>query len=138
MGVVGVRRLKVRHGRVVVVNPGSLGWLTAGLTLIGVYMIIGIPLSFFHLRHSGDVSGLMQFYALGGMAFVLPGLAIVFRLGVGQRTPVLTLLVDEEVDGGVLLAVVDARHELREFLVRPRTAGLCRAALGAPPPGERF
>ncbi len=133
-----MRRLRVRKGRVTIIAPGRLGWVLVGAVLIGAYMIVGIPLSLYHLQHSGTVGGLMEFYSLGGLALVLPGALIILRLGVGTRTAVLTLVVDEEVDGGVLLAVIDARRELREFLVRPQTAGRARAALGAPPPSERI
>lgn len=133
-----MRTLRVRRGRVMVVTRGKGGWLAVGLGLIAAYMLVGISLSAYHLYHSGSVGGLLEFYALGGLGLVLPGMLIVARLGVGARTAVITLLTDDDVEGGVLLAVVDARRELREFLVRPRTAGLARAALGAPPPGERI
>ncbi len=133
-----MRRLRVRKGRVTIVAPGRLGWVLVGAVLIGAYMIVGIPLSLYHLQQTGTVRGLMEFYSLGGLAMVLPGTLIILRLGLGSRTAVTTLVVDEEVEGGVLLAVIDTRSELREFLVRPQTAGRARAALGVPPPSERI
>ncbi|WP_296666779.1 hypothetical protein [Demequina sp.] len=133
-----MKRLRVRHGRVTIVAPGSAGWLVAGLALVAAYMVVGIPLSLYQLHHAGSVGGLMEFYALGGLGLVLPGVLIVLRLGLGERTGVTTLVVDDDQEEGVLLAVIDAHRDLREFLVRPQTAGRCRAALGAPPPSERL
>lgn len=131
-----MRSLRVRRGRVSVVTPARVGWLMAGGAMLALYLVVAVPLTLHHAQH-GDTQAVLPLHAAGALVLVVPGMLVIMRLGMPRRTPVLTLLSDDDVDAGVLLAVIDARAELAEFLVRPVTAGRCRAALGAPPPAER-
>ncbi|WP_062378965.1 hypothetical protein [Demequina pelophila] len=131
-----MRSLVIKGRRVAVVRPGRRPWLVFGAVLHVLFAVVAIPLTIRELHYTGTIAGLVPLYVLGTV-LLAPGTIVMLTLGRAKVATVIALLLDEETDDGVRLAVVDARRELAEFVVGPEVAGRCRVLLGAPPAIER-